>query len=74
VVLPKLSGPQSYARICQIKAGVPVIFATGYSADIAALQKAQQQGLPMLQKPYSPRNLARKIRETLDQRQLVPVG
>ena len=74
VVLPKLSGPQSYARICQIKAGVPVIFATGYTADIAALQKAQQQGLPMLQKPYSPRNLARKIRETLDQRQLVPIG
>jgi two-component system cell cycle sensor histidine kinase/response regulator CckA len=74
VVLPKLSGPQSYARICEIKAGVPVIFATGYSADVAALQKAHQQGLPMLQKPYSPRNLARKIRETLDQRQLVPVG
>jgi two-component system cell cycle sensor histidine kinase/response regulator CckA len=74
VVLPKLSGPLSYARICQIKAGAPVIFATGYSADIAALQKAQQQGLPMLQKPYSPRNLARKIRETLDQRRLVPVS
>jgi CheY-like chemotaxis protein len=47
---------------------VPVIFATGYSADIAALQRAQQGRPPMLQKPYSPRNLmARKIRETLDQ-------
>jgi hypothetical protein len=44
-----------------------VIFATGYSADIASLQKAQQKGLPVLQKPYSPRNLARKVRDTLDQ-------
>jgi two-component system cell cycle sensor histidine kinase/response regulator CckA len=71
VVLPKLSGPQIYSRICEIKPDVPVIFATGYSADIAALEKAQQQGLPMLQKPYSPRNLAQKIRETLDLRHLV---
>ncbi|MGA8144259.1 MAG: response regulator [Candidatus Acidiferrales bacterium] len=71
VVLPKFSGPHVYARICEIKPGVPTIFATGYSADIAALQIAQQQGLPMLQKPYSPRNLARKIRDTLDQRRAI---
>ena len=70
VVLPKLSGPHIYTRICEIKPDVLVIFATGYSADIASLQKAQQKGLPMLQKPYSPRNLARKIRETLDQGRL----
>ena len=68
VVLPKLSGPLAFARICEIKPGVPVIFATGYSPDISSLQDAQQQGLPVLQKPYSPRDLARKIRETLDQR------
>jgi two-component system cell cycle sensor histidine kinase/response regulator CckA len=68
VVLPKLSGPNAYARMCEIKDGVPVIFATGYSADLAALQNVLQRGVPMLQKPYSPRNLARKIRETLDQR------
>lgn len=66
VVMPKLSGPEVYARICAEKAGVPVIFATGYSADISVLQKAQQLGLPIIQKPYSTRNLARKIREALD--------
>jgi two-component system cell cycle sensor histidine kinase/response regulator CckA len=66
VVMPKFSGPEVYARICAEKADVPVIFATGYSADIAVLQKAQQQGLPIIQKPYTPRNLARKVRETLD--------
>jgi DNA-binding response OmpR family regulator len=67
VVLPKLSGPHIYSRICKIKPDVLVIFATGYSADMASLQKELQKGLPILQKPYSPRNLARKVRDTLDQ-------
>lgn len=68
VVLPKLSGPEVYARICEEKPGLAVVFATGYSPDIALLQKVQEKGLPVLQKPYSPRDLARKVRETLDRR------
>jgi CheY-like chemotaxis protein len=71
VVLPKLAGPQAYARICETSPDVPAIFATGYSADIDLLRQARQQKLPMLQKPYSPRDLARKVRETLDQHRLV---
>jgi PAS domain S-box-containing protein len=66
VVMPKLSGPEVYERICADAPGFPVVFATGYSADIAMLQKAQAKGLPILQKPYAPRDLARNIRETLD--------
>jgi len=71
VVLPKLGGPQAYARICETSPGVPAIFATGYSADMDLLRQARQQKLPMLQKPYSPRDLARKVRETLDQHRLM---
>lgn len=71
VVLPKLGGPQAYARMCEAHPVVPVIFATGYSADMELLRQARQQGLPLLQKPYSPRDLGRKIRETLDQQQVV---
>lgn len=67
VVLPKLSGPEVYARISAGKPDTPVLFATGYSADMAMLQKIQDQNLPVLQKPYSPRDLANKVRETLDQ-------
>jgi two-component system cell cycle sensor histidine kinase/response regulator CckA len=68
VVLPKMNGPDVYAKISALKADVAVIFATGYSPDIAQLQKVMAQGLPILQKPYSPRDLARKVRETLDRR------
>jgi two-component system cell cycle sensor histidine kinase/response regulator CckA len=72
VVLPKLGGPQAYARMCETRPSVPAIFATGYGADIKLLMQARQQGLPILQKPYSPRDLARTVRETLDQHRLVP--
>ncbi len=70
VMLPKLSGPEICAIIREEKPDLAVIFATGYSADMAQLQKVQQEGLPVLQKPYSPRDLARKVRETLDRRVL----
>jgi DNA-binding NtrC family response regulator len=66
VVLPKLSSPEGYARICKERPDLPAIFATGYSPDIALLQQVQQQDLPVRQKPYSPRDLACKVRETLD--------
>jgi two-component system, cell cycle sensor histidine kinase and response regulator CckA len=70
VMLPKLGGPAIYERIRKEKPDLPVIFATGYSPDIAELQKVQLEGLAVLQKPYSPRDLARKVRETIDQHAL----
>jgi two-component system cell cycle sensor histidine kinase/response regulator CckA len=67
VMLPKKSGPEAYAEISKENLGLPVVFATGYSADIALLHKAEMQGAVLLQKPYIPRDLARRVRETLDQ-------
>jgi two-component system, cell cycle sensor histidine kinase and response regulator CckA len=66
VELPKLSGPKAYARICSFDPEVPVVFATGYSADIEMLQEIRRQGITVLQKPYVPRDLARGVREALD--------
>jgi two-component system, cell cycle sensor histidine kinase and response regulator CckA len=66
VVLPKVSGPEAYDRICAEAPGMPVIFATGYSPDIALLNKVQALGLAVLPKPYVPRELARRVREVLD--------
>ncbi len=67
VMLPKRSGPEAYTEIAKGKPDVPVIFATGYSSDIALLHKAELQGATLLQKPYIPRDLARRVREALDQ-------
>ena len=67
VVLPKLGGPAAYSRMCEERPDVPVVFVTGYSTDAAVLGKMQNRGLPIVQKPYSPGNLARKVRDILDQ-------
>ena len=67
VVLPRMSGPEAYAKMCLIKSGLPVIFATGYSAETAALNGVKENGALILHKPYSPKMLARKVRETLDE-------
>jgi two-component system cell cycle sensor histidine kinase/response regulator CckA len=68
VMLPKLSGLEVFSQIRAEKPEIPVIFATGHSSDIPLLHAVQQQGLPILQKPYSPRDLGRKVREMLDLR------
>jgi PAS domain S-box-containing protein len=69
VVLPKIGGPEAYARMCAYHADVPVLFVTGYSADAELLHSVQKRHLPLLQKPYGPRDLALKVREALDRSQ-----
>lgn len=63
VIHPKLNGAEIYARIRGEKPDLAAVFATGYNPDLALLEKVQEKGLPMLQKPYSARDLARTVRE-----------
>jgi len=66
VVLPKLSGPEVYAHICGDKPDVPVIFATAGNPGVDWPHPAPCEGLPVLKKPYAPRDLALKVRQVLD--------
>jgi PAS domain S-box-containing protein len=66
VVLPRLSGPDAYARICALRPQVRALFTTGYSAESARLDKLVETGAAILQKPYSPSVLAGRVREILD--------
>jgi PAS domain S-box-containing protein len=66
VVLPKLGGPEAYARMCSYHPDVPVLFVTGYSADAEMLHSFQERKFLLLQKPFGPRELALKVREALD--------
>ncbi len=67
VMLPKLTGPDAYTRMRAHSGGPPVIFVTGYSADAEFEQKIQANAFNVLHKPFSPRELARKVREMLDE-------
>jgi PAS domain S-box-containing protein len=66
VIMPRRSGPETYEAIQAIKPGVPVVFATGYSNETAALTKMLERGIAVLRKPYSPGVLCRRVREALD--------
>src|SRR5579859_521749 len=65
VSMPKLSGPEAYLRINEIKGGVPAVFTTGYSAEADVLHPLAENGAVVLQKPYSPKVLGQKVREVL---------
>ena len=68
VVMPRLSGPEAYAKISETKPGVPVIFTSGYSEEIGSLKSMLGASALFLQKPYGPELLARKVRGLLDQK------
>jgi two-component system cell cycle sensor histidine kinase/response regulator CckA len=66
VIMPRRGGPETYEAIKAIKPDVPVVFATGYSSETAALTEMVERGIAVIQKPYSPRLLCRRVREALD--------
>ncbi len=66
LVMPKASGHQVYAKMAECQPGLPVVFTTGYSTELASLNKLAEAGIAILQKPYSPAQLARRVREALD--------
>jgi signal transduction histidine kinase len=67
VVMPRLSGLDALERIRGINPKIPVIFTSGYSEESQILSSLVSSGVAqLLQKPYPPKDLARKIRDILD--------
>jgi len=66
MVMPRLGGLEAAKRMRQIHAELPVIFTTGYSAENEALTRVIEAGGAVMQKPFDPKKLARRVRELLD--------
>ncbi len=67
VVMPQMGGREVARRIGELRPGLPVLYLSGYSDD-AVIQEGVAVGqVHFLQKPFQPADLARKIREVLDQ-------
>jgi two-component system, cell cycle sensor histidine kinase and response regulator CckA len=66
MVMPKLGGPALVARLRERGPGVKVLFTSGYSAGETRYHGVHGEGVPFLQKPFSPQVLVRKVREVLD--------
>ena len=66
VVMPGLSGPNLAARLMQQNPSLRVLYMSGYSDDATAVHGAFWGGVPLLQKPFTPSQLAERVRMTLD--------
>jgi len=66
VIMPKLGGPATAARLLQTLPDLPIVFTSGYSPDATDVPTEGGKAR-YLQKPYSPTTLGRLVRETLDQ-------
>jgi two-component system, cell cycle sensor histidine kinase and response regulator CckA len=65
VVMPKMGGQATLARLLERFPGLPVIFTSGYSHDATGLPASRPE-MTYLQKPYSPTALGKLVRQVLD--------
>ncbi|MDT8397651.1 MAG: PAS domain S-box protein [Pseudomonadales bacterium] len=67
IVMPGgMNGPQLAAAAAQIRSGLPVLYTSGYTENAVVHHGRLDQGVELLQKPYRPQDLGRKIREVLN--------
>jgi len=64
VVMPKMSGPDTYKQINQLRPEVPVLFVTGYDVN-EEIDTFMGESVPVLQKPYTQDTLGQKVHEVL---------
>jgi CheY-like chemotaxis protein len=66
VEMPGVGGRELAERILGKKPGLAVLFVSGHTEDTALRREIQRSALPFLAKPFTPDELARKVRDVLD--------
>jgi hypothetical protein len=66
VVMPGMSGHDLAKHLTAKHPYLRVLYMSGYAYDVFAQKDALEEGLPFLQKPFTPKLLAQRVRETLD--------
>jgi two-component system cell cycle sensor histidine kinase/response regulator CckA len=69
VIMPKLGGAATAARLASRFAALPVLYTSGYSASFDGMSACDAK-TRYLQKPYSPTTLGRLVRQILDEPQV----
>ena len=66
IVMPGMTGRQLAEAFAIARPGVRVLYMSGYTDGAVVRQGVLAEGLPFLQKPFTPNALALKVREVLD--------
>ncbi|MDR3678163.1 MAG: PAS domain S-box protein [Acidobacteriota bacterium] len=65
VVMPKMSGPAVAGKVTALRPGIKVLYMSGYTDEAIVHHGVLGEGIPFIQKPFSPLALRKKIREVL---------
>lgn len=65
VIMPEMNGPALAERILEIHPGLKYLFMSGYTANVIEDQGVLDVGAHLIQKPFSAKDLAAKVREFL---------
>jgi two-component system cell cycle sensor histidine kinase/response regulator CckA len=67
VVMPGLSGPNLAERLMQENPELRLLYVSGYTDEATEVHGTFWGGVPLLQKPFTPSQLAERVRMALDQ-------
>jgi len=65
VIMPGMKGPEVYAKICQHHPEASVLYMSGYTDNVIARQGVLQEGIALIQKPFSIQGLLKKVRQVI---------
>jgi len=68
VIMPEMNGKELAAELEVISPGLKRLFMSGYTADVIAHHGMLDDGVNFIQKPFSVKDLAAKVREVLDKK------
>ena len=69
VIMPDMNGKELYERISELKSGIKVLYASGYTDNVIAHHGVLDKGIHFIQKPFSIQGLSAKVRKVLDERE-----
>ncbi|MGZ4876411.1 MAG: response regulator, partial [Candidatus Angelobacter sp.] len=61
VVMPKMNGREFADHLLQLRPNTRLLYVSGYTDDVVLQNGISKQGMFFLQKPYSLKQLARKV-------------